>query len=198
MGVAEQREGTGGCTAYDRPMSPSRFITLLHEQVRREFTASQQYVALAVWFDGHDLPRLAGHFYKQAVEERNHAMMMVRYMLDRSLPVELPGIDPVRNDFTAPVELVALALAQEEEVTRQIEALFRAARADDDVLGEQFMLWFIKEQVEEVASMKTLHAIAERAGNDWFEIENYLARETPADGAADAAAPAAAGGALQQ
>ncbi len=178
-------------------MSSSRFITLLHEQVRREFTASQQYVALAVWFDGHDLPRLAGHFYKQAVEERNHAMMMVRYMLDRSLPVELPGIDPVRNDFTAPAELVALALAQEEEVTRQIEALFRAARADDDVLGEQFMLWFIKEQVEEVASMKTLHAIAERAGNDWFEIENYLARETPADGGADAAAPAAAGGALQ-
>ncbi|WP_084100370.1 ferritin-like domain-containing protein [Knoellia flava] len=58
------------------------FITLLGEQVRHEFTASQQYIAIAVWFDDLDLPRLAERFYAQSVEERNHAMMMVRYMLD--------------------------------------------------------------------------------------------------------------------
>jgi ferritin len=177
-------------------MGDTHFITLLREQIRHEFTASQQYVAVAVWFDSRDLPRLAAHFYRQSVEERNHAMMMVQYMLDRDIEIEVPGVDAVRNAFDEPTQPVALALAQEEMVTRQIEGLFRAARADDDVLGEQFMLWFIKEQIEEVASMKTLLAIAERAGNDWFEIENHLAREAVGDEGEDSGAPAAAGGSI--
>jgi ferritin len=177
-------------------VTTSRFASLLSEQVRHEFTASQQYVALAVWFDSRDLPQMASHFYRQSVEERSHAMMMVRYMLDRDLPVEIPGVGEVRNAFTDVVEPVALALSQEEQVTRQIEEMFRAAREDGDVLGEQFMLWFIKEQVEEVASMKTLLAIARRAGSDWFQIENYLAREAVADGGVDPSAPEPAGGRL--
>ncbi len=177
-------------------MTDSRFLTLLRDQVRNEFTASQQYIALAVWFDSRDMPQMAGHFYRQSVEERNHAMMMVQYMLDRDIDVEIPNVDAVRNEFKKPTELVALALAQEETVTTQISELFKAARAEDDVLGEQFMLWFIKEQVEEVASMKTLLAIAERADNDWFEIETFLAREVVGDAGTDASAPAAAGGAL--
>jgi ferritin len=176
-------------------MTGPRFVTLLREQVRREFTASQQYVALAVWFDSRDLPRLAGHFHRQAVEERNHALMMVQYMLDRDLPTAVPGVDDVRNDFAAPVDLITLALTQEEQVTGQVEAMFRAAREDGDVLGEQFMLWFLKEQVEEVSSMRSLLAIAQRAGTDWFQIEDFLARETVGE-AADPSAPAAAGGAL--
>ena len=173
--------------------APPRFATLLRQQVRHEFTASQQYTAIAVWFDAHDLPRLAAHFYRQAGEERNHAMMMVRYMLDRDLPVAIPGVDAVVNDFAVPREPVSLALQQEKAVTGQIEALFKAARADGDVIGEQFMQWFLKEQVEEVASMSTLLAIADRAADDWFKIEDFLARETVGDGGVDADAPAIAG-----
>ena len=108
-------------------------------------------------------------------------MMMVRYLLDRDLPAPIPGIDEVRNDFTTPIEPLQMALAQERAVTEQVEALFRAARAENDVLGEQFMLWFLKEQVEEVASMSTLVAIAERAGDDWFRIEEHLTREAVGD-----------------
>lgn len=177
-------------------LPPSRFETLLSAQVREEFTASQQYVALAVWFEAHDLPRLAAHFFRQSVEERNHAMMMIRYMLDRDIPVAVPGVGEVRNDFSAPSELLALAVQQEEQVTRQIETLFKAAREDGDVLGEQFVLWFLKEQVEEVSSMRTLLTICERAGTDWFQIETYLAREQVGDAGADGSAPAPAGGML--
>lgn len=81
-------------------------------------------------------------------------------------------------------------------MTSQIEALFRAARAEGDAIGEQAMLWFLKEQVEEVASMSTLVTIAKRAGDNLFDIENFIARETIGDGGQDADAPAAAGGAL--
>ncbi len=177
-------------------MSKPTFTELLAQQVRHEFTASQQYIAIAVWFDSNDLPRLAAHFYAQSVEERNHAMMMVRYMLDRDWPVTIPGIDEVTGGFTTPTEPIALALAQERTVTGQIETIFRAAREEGDVLGEQFMLWFLKEQVEEVSSMNTLLAIAERARGDLFQIEDHLAREAVGDGGNDASAPTAAGGAL--
>lgn len=176
-------------------MSQTSFAQLLRDQVRREFTASQQYVAIAVWFDDHDLPRLASHFYAQGVEERNHAMMMVQYLLDRDWEVRIPGVDDVRTDFADVLEPLRLALEQEQEVTRQIETIFRAAREEGDLLGEQFMLWFLKEQVEEVSSMNTLNAIATRAGDNWFYIEDHLAREQ-VGGTEDASAPAAAGGAL--
>lgn len=176
-------------------MSQSSFARMLRDQVRHEFTASQQYIAIAVWFDDRDLPRLAAHFYAQSVEERNHAMMMVQYLLDRDWEVEVPGVDAVRNAFRDVTEPLALALEQEQEVTRQIEAIFRAAREEGDLLGEQFMLWFLKEQVEEVAAMNTLNAIAERAGDNWFYIEDHLAREQ-VGGNDDASAPTAAGGAL--
>lgn len=178
-----------------RTKSTSTFKDLLVQQVRHEFTASQQYIAIAVWFDDHDLPRLAAHFYAQSVEERNHAMMIVQYLLDRDWGVAIPGVDEVRGDFEAPTEPIAVALSQEKIVTTQIEALFRAARAEGDVLSEQFMLWFLKEQVEEVSSMNSLLTIAERAGKDWFQIEDHLAREK-VGGAEDASAPEAAGGAL--
>jgi len=174
----------------------SRYVGLLREQVRHEFNASQQYVAIAVWFDSHDLPQLAAHFYRQSVEERNHAMMIVQWMLDRDLHVAIPGVDEVRSDFDSVVDPIALALAQERTVTEQIKELFATARAENDFLGEQFMLWFLKEQVEEVASMSTLLNVAQRAGSDWFEIETYLARERVGDAGSDASAPAAAGGAL--
>lgn len=174
----------------------STFTELLGTQVRNEFAASQQYAAVAVWFDSQDLPQLARYFYRQSLEERNHAMMMVQYMLDRDLEITIPGIDPVRNNFNNPTDPISLALAQEKQVTADIKVLFEAARTEGDPLGEQFMLWFLKEQVEEVASMTTLLNIAERAGDNWFDLENYVARESVGDGGQDASAPPAAGGAL--
>ena len=189
--------GVGTLPHMSTPAAPSpSFAELLAAQVRNEFTASQQYIAIAIWFDDHDLPRLAGHFYRQSVEERNHAMMIVRYTLDRDLPVQIPGIDEVRNTFERPVDPITLALEQEKSVTAQMEALFRAARAEGDVLGEQFMLWFLKEQVEEVAAMNTLLTICVRAGDNWFQIEDHLAREDVGDGGLDAGAPDVAGGIL--
>jgi bacterioferritin B len=173
----------------------TKFHHLLQEQIRHEFTASQQYIAIAVHFDGADLPQLAKHFYAQAVEERNHAMMLVQYLIDRDIEVEIPGTDPVRNTFGSPTEALRLALDQERTVTEQISRLASVARDEGDYLGEQFMQWFLKEQVEEVALITTLVRIADRAGANLFHIEDFVAREL-ATTAADANAPKAAGGNL--
>ncbi|MBW4719565.1 ferritin [Saccharothrix obliqua] len=171
------------------------FHDLLRAQVRHEFTASQQYVAIAVWFDGQDLPRLAAHFYQQALEERNHAMMIVQYLLDNDLKATIPGVDDVRTDFGAAREPVALALQQEKTVTEQIVRLAKTAREEGDYLGEQFVQWFLKEQVEEVASMNTLLTVIDRADGNLFHVEGFLARESTPE-AADPTAPRVAGGAV--
>ena len=71
----------------------SRFTEALNEQIAYEFGASQQYVAIAVHYDAQTLPQLAAHFYRQAVEERNHAMMMVQYLLDSDEQVLVPAVE---------------------------------------------------------------------------------------------------------
>jgi ferritin len=172
------------------------FIDKLNEQIGHEFAASQQYVAIALHYDAETLPRLAAVFYQQAIEERNHAMMLVQYLLDVGEKVRTPGVAEPQTDFGDIAEPVALALDQEKRVSKQISALAGAAREEGDYMGEQFMQWFIKEQVEEVSSMSDLLAIVERSRENPMIVEEYIARERPSAAAADPTAPAAAGGAL--
>jgi bacterioferritin B len=161
----------------ERDAQKTKFHALLQEQIFNEFTSAQQYIAIAVYFDAADLPQLAKHFYSQALEERNHAMMLVQYLLDRDVRVEIPGADTVRNQFDTPKDALALALAQERAVTEQVSRLTSVARDEGDYLGEQFMQWFLKEQVEEMALMTRLFRVAERAGTNLFELENFVGRE---------------------
>lgn len=183
---------TGIQTSEDR----TKFHELLQDQIGSEFFSSQQYIAVAVYYDNNDMPQLAKHFYQQAVEERNHAMMIVQYFLDRDIYVEIPGIGAPRTqfeDYQAPIQL---ALEQEKTVTQQIVDLAKSARDNGDYLGEQFMQWFLKEQVEEVATMTTLQTIAERAKGNIFDLENFVERELNVAEGSDATAPPAAGGNL--
>jgi ferritin len=172
------------------------FIDKLNEQIGYEFAASQQYVAIALHYDAETLPRLAAVFYQQAIEERNHAMMLVQYLLDVGEQVSTPGVAEPQTEFGDIAEPVALALDQEKRVSKQISALAGAAREEGDYMGEQFMQWFIKEQVEEVSSMSDLLAVVERSRENPMVVEEYIARERPQAESADPTAPAAAGGAL--
>jgi len=176
----------------------SRFSDALNSQIASEFGASQQYVAVAIHYDAQTLPQLAAHFYRQAVEERNHAMMMVQYLLDADEDVITPAVDAPKTSFTDDREPVALALEQEQRVTEQIANLVRVARDEHDHVGEHFLGWFLDEQREEVASMNALLAVIDRAGtNNMLLVEDYLNRSGGV-GAEEPSAPAppTAGGAL--
>ena len=174
-------------------MADRTFAESLNDQVANEFAAHQQYVALAVHYEAETLPRLAAFFYRQAVEERGHAMMITQYLLDADLPVRIPGVDAPETSFSDIVAPVELALAQEKRVTQQISALAALARDEGDYQGEQFMQWFIKEQVEEVSTMSDLLRVVERSKDDVMEIENWLAREHAGGGGEDPTAPHPAG-----
>jgi ferritin len=173
------------------------FQEKLNEQIAYEFGASQQYIAIAVHYDAQTLPQLAAHFYRQAVEERNHAMMMVQYLLDSGDDVVTPAVAAPQILFADEVEPVALALDQEKRVTAQISQLAVIARENGDLVAEQFMHWFLQEQREEVSSMSALLQVVERLRDNVMLVEDYLARESGGDGnPLEAGAPPAAGGAL--
>src|SRR4051794_1067585 len=172
------------------------FPNALNAQIGREMAASQQYVAIAVYYDAETLPQLAQHFYRQAVEERNHAMMIVQYLLDAGEPVVVPGVEAPQTAFADAVAPIQLALDQERRVTADIVGLAKLAREEVDLVGEQFLHWFLQDQREEVASMSSLLAVVERAKDNLLLAEDSLARTSGAGEAEAAPPPPVAGGAL--
>jgi bacterioferritin B len=177
-------------------MPSPAFVGLVNEQIGHELAAQHQYLAIAIHFDAETLPRLRDWFYRQAVEERNHGMMLVQYLLDAGEQPRIPPVPAPQSDFQDIVAPIDLALRQEQSVTEQFNALMGQARQDGDFTSEQFLNWFLKEQVEEVSSMSDLVAIVERAVENPLWAEEYLAREGIGEDADDPTAPPAAGGAL--
>jgi ferritin len=173
------------------------FAQALNEQIASEFAASQQYVAVAVHYDAQTLPQLAALFYRQALEERNHAMMIVRYLLDSDAQVSIPAVEAPQTSFEDDRAPVAISLEQEKRVTEQIARLVDIARAEGEHVGEQFLGWFLAEQREEVASAAALLAVIDRAGVDnMLLVEAYLAQTVVAAAEPSGPAPPAAGGAV--
>jgi ferritin len=175
-------------------MADNGFAEALNDQIANEFAASQQYVGAAVYYDAETLPRLAAFFYRQALEERDHAMMMVQYLLDTNQEVRIPDITSQQTSYSDAVAPVRMALEQEERVGEEINALFKLARDTDEFRAEQFMQWFVKEQVEEVALMQDLLNVVERSRDNLPLVEDFLAREQPGEGDDPTAPPVAGGG----
>jgi ferritin len=174
-------------------MPDKTFADALNEQISNEFAAHQQYVAAAVYYDAETLPRLAAFFYRQALEEREHAMMMIRYLLDVGEQVRIPDINAQQTSFDDGAAPVRMALKQEQRVSDEIFALFELARELKDYRAEQFLQWFVKEQVEEVALMGDLLNVVERSRDNLLLAEDYIAREKLGEESGDPTAPPVAG-----
>ncbi|MGN6215807.1 MAG: ferritin [Solirubrobacterales bacterium] len=174
-------------------MPDKSFADALNEQISNEFAAHQQYVAAAVYYDAATLPRLAAFFYRQALEEREHAMMIIRYLLDVGEEVRIPDIKAQQTSFDDGGAPVRMALEQERRVSSEIFSLFELARELKDYRAEQFLQWFVKEQVEEVALMSDLLNVVERSKDNLLLAEDYIAREKLGEESGDPTAPPAAG-----
>jgi ferritin len=173
-------------------MAAPAFVAQLNQQLKHEFEAQQQYIAIATYYEALTMPQMASLFYQQALEERDHAMMMVQYLLDADETPLIPALDAPVVGFADVVEPVATALAQEKRVTEQINELTRIAREHNDFASDQFMQWFIKEQVEELSKMSDLLAVVTRSKDDYERIEDWIAREDKGAGE-DPTAPPIAG-----
>jgi ferritin len=149
----------------------------INRQICYEFSAMLQYVAIASYFVGDGLHELAAHFYRQAEEERDHAMRFIKYLLDAGGQVEIKDVPAPQNRFTSAEEAVKLSLDQEKKVTEQINALVEVAMKEKDYITQNALTWFVNEQLEEVSSMENLLKIVQLAGiKNLLYVEDYLAR----------------------
>ena len=155
-----------------------KLLAALNEQVGNEFHASFQYVSLAAYFDAETLPQLAKFFYRQADEERDHAMKFVKFIVEADGRLAIPEIPAPQAGFSSAREGVQLALQWEQKVTQQIYRLVEMAKKDSDYVSIGFLNWFVEEQFEEVQAMGSLLRVVERAGEDnLLDVEEFLARE---------------------
>lgn len=147
----------------------------INAQIGREFGASLQYISIATWFDGEALKKLAGLFYKQAEEENEHAMKFVKYLVDTGGSVVIPAVEAPKAAFSTAEEAVKLSLSWEQEVTRQVNHLYDMAVAKKDYAAQNFLDWFVEEQIEEESSMENLLKVIQRVGEkNLVMVEAYL------------------------
>ena len=157
-------------------LTNQKIIDAINEQIGYEFSASMQYYAIAAHFASEALPQLSQHFFKQAEEEKDHALRFIKYVVDAGGRVVIPALEAPKARFKNPEEAVQLSLDQEVKVTHQINALVELTRTEKDYITHNFLQWFLTEQLEEVSSMDNLLKIVQRAGDNLLQADEYLAR----------------------
>lgn len=152
-----------------------KIAAAFNQQVGNELGNSNQYLAVAAYFEGQSLKGLAKMFFKQADEERAHAMKFVKFILDAGGKVMIPAIAAVQNDFNSAEAAAQLALDAEVRTTNQINDLVALTIAEKNYAAQNFLQWFVNEQVEEVSSAQTHLAVIQRAGSNILMVEAYMA-----------------------
>lgn len=158
-------------------MISTKMNEAMNQQVGSELKASNQYINIASYFGTENLPELTGFFFRQSEEEREHALRFVYYLLDVGGTVAVPAIPEPTTEIDSASSAAQMALDWEREVTQQINDLMDLAIGESDHASQQFLRWFIDEQVEEVATMDELLSVIERAGDNLLLVEEYIVRK---------------------
>ena len=174
-------------------LASEKLVAAFNQQIGNEMGASLQYVGLASYFDSETLPELAKFFYRQAEEERAHAMRFVKFVVDVGGRVDLPALPAPKCSFKSAEDAAQLALDWEKQVTQQIYGLIDIADADRNHIARRFLDWFVDEQLEEMTTMASLLQVIQRAGKDrLIYVEDFLAREGSAPPLDSSAGPGGA------
>lgn len=159
-------------------ITSQKIIDAINEQIGHEFSAMLQYTSISAHFTGETLPELAAYFARQAEEEKMHAHKFIAYVVDAGGKVVIPAIEAPVPEFAQAEDAVQLSLDQEVRVTRQVNDLVKLAKDENDYITDNFLQWFVQEQLEEVSTMQDLLSVVQRAGEgNLLRVEDYLARE---------------------
>lgn len=149
----------------------------MNAQIGSELGASNQYLIIASYFESESLPELASFFFRQSDEERMHAMKFLHYILEAGGAIEIPAIAAPPTDIHSAEMAAQMALDWEVEVTKQINGLMDLAIKENDHIAQDFLRWFVTEQLEEVSTMDELLSVIRRAGeNQLLLVEEFLVR----------------------
>lgn len=121
----------------------------INRQITHEFEAERTYLSIAAYFESLSFPGFAHWMYKQAAEERTHAMKFFKYICERGGMVELEAIPKPASEFKSPLAAFEAAYEFELGTTKKINALYDLASEQKDHASMIMLKWFIDEQVEE-------------------------------------------------
>jgi ferritin len=150
----------------------------INEEIGLELFAANQYIEMAAYFDGLALRKMSKMFLKQAEEERSHGDKFIKYLMEADGDVKIPDVKAPKATFASVEEAVRLALDWELEVTTRINALMSLAIEQKDYIAQDFLRWFVTEQLEEVSTMSNLLKVVKQAGErNMIMLEAYLSHE---------------------
>ncbi len=139
---------------------------LLNQQINKELYSAYLYLDMANYYIDLDLDGFGNWYTIQAQEERDHAMLFLKYMQNNGLKVTLEAIDKPDKVFEKPIDPLLAGLEHEKYVTSLINDIYDAAYSVKDFRTMQFLDWFVKEQGEEEQNADSLIKKYELFGSD--------------------------------
>lgn len=146
-------------------------MDLLNEQISREANSSSAYLAMASWCDQNSFPNSADFFYKQSSEEREHMLKIFRFINENGGNSYAPETSGVNHDFVSLQEVFETALDHEIRVTKSIHNIFGKCRKVNDFVSEQFLQWFVQEQMEEENKIRRILDMFDLMGTDGIALK---------------------------
>ena len=162
-------------------MLKPELVEKLNEQITSEANAAQIYLQMCLWWEDLGLAGAAAFFRSHVSEEMSHRDRLVDYMIECDAKVALEAIPAPRADYKDLIEVINVAYAHEQMVTKQIHDLARIALDDDDFSTFNMLQWFIAEQREELMLFRgivdyiRLSGFDGTGGDEMVNMNKYLA-----------------------
>lgn len=154
---------------------------LLHDQIALEANASSYYLSVGSWCKVNGYDGAASFFKKHSEEERQHMMRIIQYLNDLRVHVVIPQVDVPPQDMQSLEQIFKSSLENEKKVTKSIDSILQTAQAENDHRTDNFLEWFVNEQVEEEDLFESILQKFEVIGRDKLalhEIDKILANHS--------------------
>jgi len=179
--TAGLRDRGSAVTAFKKEMFMNEKIAiLLNEQINKEFYSAYLYLDIANYYDELDLDGYSNYYMIQAQEERDHALLFMKYMQNNGLKVTLDAIGKPDKTFSSVLDPLVIAAEHERYVTALINAIYHEAHEAKDYRTMKFLDWFVDEQMEEEDSANTMISRYKLFGQDpkglYLLDQEYAAR----------------------
>ncbi|MFZ9044240.1 MAG: ferritin [Cyclobacteriaceae bacterium] len=141
-------------------------VNIMNKQVQMEAHSSSAYLAMAAWCDANGFDNSASFFYEQSEEERKHQLKFFHYIADMGGQPVSPSVGETQHEFTSLRAVFEKAMEMEIAVTDAIHEIVRVCRSEGDIATEEFMRWFVNEQIEEEFIARKCLELLETYGDD--------------------------------
>ncbi len=148
----------------------------MNDQLQNELQSAYVYLGMSAYCESQSLPGMAAWLRQQFDEEQQHAMKFYNFILDRDGQVALKQLDSAPTEYGSPIQVFEAALANERQVTAQINDLYALANKENDFASQALLDWFAAEQVEEEKTVGQIVDDLKRAGdgNGLFLLDREL------------------------